>query len=373
MNRKIIFALLGIGLGIAAACGGKKEDTAECKSMRAEVAAQEVLHKEQVEATRLALTAALVAMPVASKEPCAAENLDWQKRTTISGGSLEGVDLPEPFYLGRFKSEASESICPMLGNLEGTRQLFQDEVDRMKTGTRLHFIDAERVSPELLDGKSYKGGHVRGRLLVWSYAEKRFVCTSEGHAKSGDKLYTTTGGVKSSEDLDDHNTGNAVRNAIEGLRQIDFDAKPVPFAEAMKGGGDAASMAKIHDFLRDGKKINAVKEYRAVHEVPLAAALLAIEVEMAKMGLPSKENVRNLYWDGKRDEAKAELRKLYGTKTEAQSSAALAAMKDELGPATEENFKAKLASKKGNAALQIYHRLHPELSIAEAHRAVEGM
>lgn len=206
------------------ACGRSNEDTKLCKELRAKVAAEESVHAEHQRALKTGIIKALDSLPVAGTEGCQARGLNWMEATTVAGESFDVESIPAPFYLGKF---SAGSMCGRL-NPENVKNKIADldrEVQDIATGHRLHFFESERVGAKLLANKSYEPGSVKGKLLVWSYPEKKFICIADAYAESGAKLHTIKGGVKSSKDLDDHLTGVAVRQAIEGLKVIDHDAK----------------------------------------------------------------------------------------------------------------------------------------------------
>jgi hypothetical protein len=214
----------------AFACGGDKGDTKLCKELRAEFEAQDALQKKTRVTLQAAVSAALATPPVGSADNCEADGLNWQKFTHLTPKALERGHLGDPFYLGEFQPSSScgqmnqETVKGMLANL-------QTKTKETAAGNRLFFADIARVDAELLGDKSYKPGNVKGQLLVWSVADQKFICTGEGYAESGKNLYTTAGGVKNSQDLNDHLTRNAVKKGIPSLKKIDPDAKAAPAAE----------------------------------------------------------------------------------------------------------------------------------------------
>lgn len=134
----------------------------------------------------------------------------------------------------------------------------------------------------------------------------------------------------------------------------------------------AVNMETVHGFLKAGKKLNAVKEYRDLHgKLALNASKMGVEVEQEKLGMPSTLGVHKLYFAGKKDEALLALAALYKKGTEDEGVQRIWGQIEMMGPATEENLKTHADAGESTAALAIYHHLYPETPISEAWDAVE--
>lgn len=204
----------------AFACGGDEGDTKLCKELRTAVEAEKILQKETRVALKAAVDLVLATPPVAGADNCEADGLNAQKFVHLTPEIVERGHLGDPFYLGDLGPGSS---CGKV-NPENTKNKLvklQDNIKTTAAGNRLFFVDIERVGAKLLGDKSFAPGNVKGRLLVWSDAEDKFICTGESFAESGKNLYTTKGGVKKDKDLDDHLTRNAVKSGIASLKKIE--------------------------------------------------------------------------------------------------------------------------------------------------------
>lgn len=136
----------------------------------------------------------------------------------------------------------------------------------------------------------------------------------------------------------------------------------------------AVNMETVHAFLRAGKKLHAIKEYRELHgKLALNASKMGVEVEQEKLGMPSTLDVHKLYFAGKKDEALQALAALYQQGVEDEGVQRIWAQIQNIGPATEENLRTRAAAGASTATLAIYHQLHPETPIVEAWKAVEAL
>ena len=147
----------------------------------------------------------------------------------------------------------------------------------------------------------------------------------------------------------------------------------VPATAAEAPPAPAFAIENVHAHLKAGGKLKAVKEYRELHgKLALNASKLGVEVEQEKLGMPSTMDVHKLYFAGKKDEALNALAALYKQPTDAKGVQDLWGDIDKMGPATEDNLKAKAAAGQSTAALAIYHHLHPETPVPEAWAAVQA-
>ena len=222
---KIGLPLLSLAIAVSSlACEINKEDSKLCTELRANVAAEKAVHAEHQLALKTGIIEALESLPEAGEEDCPAKGLNWQKSTSVPDKSFDVESIPQPVYQGEYRAG---STCGTM-NQENVKNMVSElarQSEELKSGYRLHLFESERVGAKLLANNGYEPGSVRGTLLVWSYAEKKFVCAADAYAESGARLHTTKGGVKSSKDLDDHLSGVAVRTAIERLKAITVGTK----------------------------------------------------------------------------------------------------------------------------------------------------
>ncbi len=228
----LLAPLLLLGL----ACSGEKGDSKACKELAAEFAAQETAQKATRDALSAAVKNVLASPPAMSEKDCNADGLDWQKYTHLTPQALERGHLGDPFYLGEFRAG---STCTKLNpeNVKNKLETLRSKVASTANGHRLFFVDTARVEAKLVPDKKYSPGSVRGRLFVWSDAEKKFICTTEAFAQSGSKVYSS--GSMKSEDLNKMLTRNAVGAGIETLKEIDPSGKAAPPTPEPNDGGAA--------------------------------------------------------------------------------------------------------------------------------------
>lgn len=134
----------------------------------------------------------------------------------------------------------------------------------------------------------------------------------------------------------------------------------------------ADPLAEVHQAIRDGKKILAVRHYRQLHDrLSIAGAKLGVEVEAYKLGLPSLEGVRRDLWAGNEDDAFAKLASVYPSTDEVKRREIFTSLKSKVELGTEAAVNARVLEGDLQQALFAAHRLEPEKPIPGLCRVLE--
>lgn len=173
------------------ACGGDEDDREACAPIQSAIASAETAVDQAIAPFRAALTAAHATPPVAGTGACTADvNRGIATHRAVRADTIASY---EPMRVRAVRGAASDAArlvndCALYGDSERTRHLsdLQSALAALGSEHDAVLLERSRVEPVIQHGEgTFTPGRLEAQLLVWSYAESRFVCSANVTSENG--------------------------------------------------------------------------------------------------------------------------------------------------------------------------------------------
>ena len=207
--------------GSLVACGGE-DDGAACAPLVAVMNDADALANQATTQVREGLSAAIANPPTAGDARCPIDvNRGIATHRAVRSDQVGSFDPPNARDVrGRVGSaRIAVQSCGLISESERQQHMteIQGTLDAVRTGHDVVLLERSRIEAQIQRGEgTFTPGRLEARLLVWSYAESRFVCAADVTSTNGDQVGVSSHRLHS----DSMNADLDRRAALSGAREL---------------------------------------------------------------------------------------------------------------------------------------------------------